>query len=306
MKGSRNSLASLRIFAAAARTLNFSRTAETLHLTQSAVSKHIAALEDRLGCALFKRMPTGLRLTHAGAVYLERIAAALRLIDEADALVAHPNSRVALNLAVSPSFAQFCLIPGLPEFFERHPGVRVNVRPRLLYERDRAERFDAEIQLHTGHVSGMSAQYLCGREMALVATPALLSRTPVRTVRDLDRVPLLKRAQRGYGWDEWRAEVAPLWPGPSATAPEFEGFSVLLPAVLNGLGAAVMPLCMVLPQLQDGRLVRPLGETVEGRYGYFLLQPRPNVGGPYADALCAWVTERAERLNRDVRQLLGR
>ncbi len=306
MKGSRNSLTSLRIFAAAARTLNFSRTAEAMHLTQSAVSKHIAALETRLGCALFKRMSTGLRLTHAGAVYLERIAAALRLIDEAEAMVSHPNTRVALNLAVSPSFAQFCLIPALPEFFERHPGVRVNVRPRLLYGRDRTERFDAEIQLHTGHVSGMSAQYLCGREMALVAAPALLARTPVCSVADLDKVTLLKRAQRGYGWDEWRAEMAPMWPGPPASAPEFEGFSVLLPAVLNGLGAAVVPLCMVLQQLQDGRLVRPLGEAVEGRYGYFLLQPRPNVGGPYAEALCAWVAERAEKLNQEVRRFLGR
>src|SRR3546814_5687228 len=89
-----------------------------------------------------------------------------------------------------------------------HPGIRVNVRPRLLYGRGEAERFDAEIQLHAGYVSGMSAQYLCGREMTLVATPGLLQRHPVRCVDDLDGLPLLKRAQRGYGWDEWRADVA--------------------------------------------------------------------------------------------------
>lgn len=303
MKGSRNSLTSLRIFLEAARALNFSRTAEALHLTQSAVSKHIGALEGRLGGQLFKRLPGGLRLTHAGALYLERVAAGLRLIDEADALVARPGSRVALNLAVSPSFAQFCLIPGLREFFDLHPEVRVNVRPRLLYGRDRAERFDAEIQLHTGHVAGMSAQYLCGREMTLVAAPDLLARTPVRCLDDLEQVTLLKRAQRGYGWDEWKAEVAPLWHGPTASAPEYEGFSVLLPAVLAGLGVAIVPLCMVLDHLRAGALERPLGEVVDGRYGYFLLQPRPNVGGPYADALCAWVSERAGRLDAQVQAL---
>lgn len=303
MKGSRNSLTSLRIFLEAARTLNFSRAGENLHLTQSAVSKHIGALEDRLGCPLFKRLPVGLRLTHAGALYLERVAAGMRLIDEAEAMVAHPGSRVALNLAVSPSFAQFCLIPGLREFFDLHPEVRVNVRPRLLYGRDRAERFDAEIQLHTGHVAGMSAQYLCGREMTLVAAPSLMARTPIRTLDDLDRATLLKRAQRGYGWDEWKADVAPLWSGPAASAPEYEGFSVLLPAVLAGLGVAVVPLCMVLEQLRCGALVRPLGEVVEGRYGYFLLQPRPNVGGPYAEALCAWVSGQADALNARVRAL---
>jgi len=306
MKGTRNSLVSLRIFLEAARTLNFSRCAEVLHLTQSAISKHIGALEARLGVQLFKRLSTGLRLTHAGAVYFERVAAALRLIDEADAMVAHPDSRVALNLAVSPSFAQFCLIPGLREFFDQHPEVRVNVRPRLLYGRDRTERFDAEIQLHTGHVPGMSAQYLCGREMTLVAAPGLLARTPLQSLEDLDHVPLLKRAQRGYGWDEWKTDVAPMWPGPSDAAPEYEGFSVLLPAALSGLGAAIVPVCMVLAQLRSGELVRPLGEAVDGRHGYFLLQPRPNVGGPYAEALCAWVAERAAALNAEVQDLLGR
>jgi len=304
MKGSRNSVTSLRIFLAAARSLNFSRSAEELSLTQSAVSKHISALEGRLGVALFQRLPTGLRLTYAGALYFERIGAALRLIDEADALVAQPGSRVALNVAVSPSFAQFCLLPELAGFFAKHPGIRVNVRPRLLYGRSEAERFDAEIQLHAGYVSGMSAQYLCGREMALVATPGLLRRHTVRCADDLDGLPLLKRAQRGYGWDEWRAEVAPLWPGPSVTAPEYEGFSVLLPAVMHGLGAAIVPLCMVLQPLRDGTLCRPLGEVVEGRFGYYLMRPRPNVGGPYTDAFCAWTLERAQVLSRAVRAYL--
>ncbi len=305
MKGSRQSLTSLRIFLASARHLNFSRAAEELSLTQSAVSKHIQALESRLGVSLFKRLPAGLRLTYAGALYLERVGAAMRLLDEAEALVAAPDARVALNIAVSPSFAQFCLIPGLREFFEEHPDIRINVRPRLVHGREKAERFDAEIQLHTGHMSGMSAQYLCGREMALIGATALFARKPVRTIADLATVPLLKRAQRGYGWDEWKSEVAPLWPGPAATAPEYEGFSVLMPAVLNGLGVAIAPLCMVLDPLRAGQLQRPLGETVEGRHGYYLMRPRPDVGGPYLDAFCDWIMARAALLNDDVNALRG-
>ena len=297
MKGSRNSLSSLRVFLAAGKHLNFSRAAEELHLTQSAVSKHIQALEEKLGTALFKRTPTGLRVTYAGALYMEKITAAVRLIDEADALVAHPNARVNLNIAVSPSFAQFCLIPNLSEFFELHPEIRINVRPRLMLGRDKSERFDAEIQLHTGYVSGMSTQYLGGREMALIASPALLQRHPVSSVDDLAALPLLKRAQRGYSWDDWKSEMAPMWPGPSASAPEYEGFSVLLPAVLHGLGVAIVPLCMVNTHLRDGSLVRPLGESVEGRYGYYLMLPRPNQGGPYLEAFCDWVIALGSRLN---------
>lgn len=306
MKGSRNSLVTLRIFLTAARTLNFSRSAERLNITQSAVSKHIGALEARLGVALFKRLPSGLRLTHAGTVYYERVNTALQLLDEADAMVSNPMTRVALNIAVSPSFAHACMIPALPEFFALHPEVRVNIRPRLFYGRGQAERFDAEIQLHTGNVAGMSAEYLCGREMTLVASPELLARHPLRRIDDLDSVPLLKRAQRGYSWDEWRTEIAPLWAGPSATTtPEYEGFSVLLPAVLHGLGAALVPIAMVLEPLRTGALVRPLNEVVESRYAYYLMRPRPNVGGAYVDTFCEWVFQRAQRLNQAVHAQIG-
>lgn len=297
MKGSRNSLVSLRVFVAASGHLNFSRTAEDLHMTQSAVSKHIQALESKLGASLFKRAPTGLQLTYAGAIYLESISAALRLIDEADAKVAHPSARVNLNIAVSPSFAQHCLFPRFQEFFDRHPEIRINVRPRLLFNRDKSERFDAEIQLHTGHRSGMTCDYLCGREMCLVVAPSLLARSPIGSIGDLDRVPLLKRAQRGYGWDEWKSEMAPDWRGPRENAPEYEGFSMLLPALQHGLGAAIVPLCLVRNSLARGDLLRPFGEVVSGRFGYYLMQPRPLQGGPYLNAFIGWVGELAAELN---------
>ncbi|MNT13810.1 DNA-binding transcriptional activator GcvA [compost metagenome] len=99
--------------------------------------------------------------------------------------------------------------------------------------------------------------------------------------------------------------MAPLWSGPVATAPEYEGFSILLPAVMNGLGAGIMPLCMVMDQLDSGQLVRPFGETVEGRYGYHLMQPRPNVGGPYCQAFCDWVIAQGQNLNARTRSFAG-
>lgn len=299
MKGSRNSLSTLRVFLAASQTLNFSRAAEELHLTQGAVSKHIQALEARLGCTLFKRTPTGLRITHAGAVYLEKASAAMRLIDEANALVSHPDARVNLNIAVAPAFAQRCLIPNLPEFFALHPEVRINLRPRLLFGREKSERFDAEIQLHTGHMSGMVNRYLCGREMGFVAAPALLARQPVRTIDNLSKLTLFRRAQRGYSWDEWKAEMAPAWEGPPEHSPEFEGFTLLLPALLHGLGGAIVPLCIVQSLIRTGELVRPFGEAVEGRYGYYLMEPRPLQGGPYLNAFCDWVKGLAKRLLAD-------
>jgi len=305
MKGSRDSLKSLRIFLSAARTLNFSRSAEELNMTQSAVSKHVFALEQRLGAALFHRKSRGLELTYAGRQYLNRIAPALNLIDEANALVAHTDARAALNVSVSPSFAHYCLIPRLPEFFAQHPNIRLNIRPRLLYDLQESDPFDAAIQLHTGHAAGITTEYLCGREMALVAAPGLLADSPVHQVSDLDKLVLLKRAQRGYGWNEWRAGVAPNWAGPSATAPEFEGFSMLLPAVTHGLGAAIVPVFMVLDELKEGTLTRPLGEAVSGRYAYYLMRPAARRYDPHIEAFSEWLMHISKSLQADVERYLS-
>ncbi|WP_158238270.1 LysR substrate-binding domain-containing protein [Pollutimonas nitritireducens] len=306
MKGSRDSLKSLRIFISAAQTLNFSRSAEELSLTQSAVSKHIFTLEQRLGTALFDRKARGLELTYAGIQYLKRIGPAVHLIDEASALVAHSDARAALNVVVSPSFAHFCLLPNLSEFFAKHPHIKLNIRPRLLYEPQAFEPFDAAIQLHTGHAGGLSTEYLCGREMALVAAPDLVQRERAFSIADLDRLVLLKRAQRGYNWSEWRAVMAPNWSGPPADAPEYEGFSMLLPAVTHGLGAAIAPLCMTLDALDQGTVVRPLGEAVIGRYAYYLMKPAARRYDPHVEAFSDWVMYSARQLQQRVNDFISR
>jgi LysR family glycine cleavage system transcriptional activator len=70
-----------------------------------------------------------------------------------------------------------------------------------------------------------------------------------------------------------------------------------MPALLNGLGAAIVPLCIGQSALASGALVRPFSEAVPGRYGYYLMQSRPLQGGPYLEAFTGWVQELAGSLN---------
>jgi DNA-binding transcriptional LysR family regulator len=304
MKGSRDSLKTLGIFQSAARTLNFSRSAEELNITQSSVSKHINALEQRLGTALFNRKAKGLELTYAGTQYFKRIVPALTLIEEANALVAPGDIREALTVAVSPSFAQYSLIPHLSQFYAEHPNIRLNIRPRLLFDSTDVEPFDAAIQLHTGSAGGLATKYLCGREMSLIVAPQLLAGRRVRDINEFNPLQLLKRAQRGYSWNEWRAEVAPHWSGPTETSPVYEGFSMLLPAVFHGLGAAVVPLCMVLDRLESGELVRPFGEVATGRYAYYLMRPSSRRYDPHIEVFSAWLMHHAAALGTRLQSYL--
>lgn len=73
----------VRYILAVAEHENFRRAAEAVHVAQSALSKHVAELEERLGVKLFDRLPNGVRLTQAGRVYTEEARRSLELIERA-------------------------------------------------------------------------------------------------------------------------------------------------------------------------------------------------------------------------------
>ncbi|HZF77632.1 MAG TPA: LysR family transcriptional regulator, partial [Acetobacteraceae bacterium] len=125
VKTATHSLLTLRIFVASARSLNLSRAADRMHMTQGAISKHIKALENRLGMDLFTRHARGLQLTDAGLAYLEGIEPALAAIDGAEARLAallHQGDRI--TLAVPPAVAGW-VAPAVAGFMQRHPGITV-------------------------------------------------------------------------------------------------------------------------------------------------------------------------------------
>ena len=110
------SLANLRVFVTVARLGSFTRAAEHINLTQSAVSKQVAALEDALGVSLFVRAG-GVRLTSAGRDFLHKIEPALEQITRTVETLAQEDDEAAVvNLLAPPAVLQFWLISLLPDF----------------------------------------------------------------------------------------------------------------------------------------------------------------------------------------------
>src|SRR5207247_3208050 len=122
------SLMALQCFDAAVRHLSFTRAAEELSLTQSAISRQIRALEDFLGRQLFQRVKQRLVLTTAGEAY----AAAIRDVpDRAEAatlqLMAYSGEGGVLTLAILPTFGARWLVPRLGSFTARYPDIQLNL-----------------------------------------------------------------------------------------------------------------------------------------------------------------------------------
>src|SRR3546814_11149583 len=102
--------------------MSFTKAAAELHLTQSAVSRQIALMEETLGLLLFQRVRQRLVLTDAGEQYAEAVRAALDQIQEATVtLLAHKGRGGALRIATAPAFATKWLIPRLARFNSAHP-----------------------------------------------------------------------------------------------------------------------------------------------------------------------------------------
>src|SRR3546814_6958799 len=119
-------LGALQAFEATARLGSFSRAAEELSLTHSAVYRQVAGLEERLGVQLFTRVRRRVSLTDAGAEYAGRVRHHLEQLEkDTSGLVARARLGNSLHLAVLPTLATTWLIPRLPAFGQRSEERRV-------------------------------------------------------------------------------------------------------------------------------------------------------------------------------------
>ena len=173
-------------FEAAARNLSFTKAAEELFLTQSAVSRQIKALENHLGVALFERRPRSLILTDAGQALYRVTTDVLERLQNAVDQIGSVNRTRQLSITTTTGFASLWLIPRLPRFTSLHPAIDVRISATtdmLNLERslvDLAIRYCPPETVPDGTIR------LFGEEILPVCSPALLR----------DRSRPLKRPQQ--------------------------------------------------------------------------------------------------------------
>jgi LysR family glycine cleavage system transcriptional activator len=267
------STAALLAFDAAARHESFTLAAEELSLTQSAVCRQIAALEEFLGVELFRRTRRGVRLTDAGLSYSRQISSRLDAV-ERDTLtvMAHHGSGATVELAVVPTFATRWLLPRLQDFFALHPGVSVNLstrtRPFLFDDTE----FDAAIYFGDAGWPGTDAHYLMRENPVPVCSPRLLTGRDQLTPADIASLPLLQQTTRPYAWRQWFSALG-MRIDYDMTGPRLELFSMLAQAAMHDLGVALIPPFLIQEELDSGRLVAPCAQRYLSERAYYLIIP---------------------------------
>jgi DNA-binding transcriptional LysR family regulator len=297
----RMDLRHLQTFAAAAEHGSFTRAAQSLSVTQAAVSKHIAALEEQLQVTLFERSGRSMSLTEAGQRLYDYARRIFDLMDEAARELGQAAASVhgTLRIAASSVPAQSLVPMLLTEFHELYPDVHESV---VFSDSAAATAAVENAAAELGIVGEMPnsprirARPIAEDELVLVVSPhhPLAVRKKV-TLAELRQEPLIVR-ESGSGSQHCveRALVAAgLAPDELHVAMEMNSIDAIRAAVASGAGAAFLSRSTIQRDVDDGRLVSLPVQGVRARRQLYLITDPKRIPTPAGRAFATFVEQRA-------------
>lgn len=265
-------LKSLEAFAVVGRTESIAKAAKLLHLTPSAVSHRIRALEAHVGAPLFDRSNRGLTLTEAGIHYFYEIDSVFKRIDEATTRLREGGLVNTLVVNVVHALAISWIFPRLSEFYDKHPDLNLSFQPKTSLEYSTTAPNDlrgrVEIRFGLGDWPGFHCEEILRCRAMPVCSPALAKK--LKSPADLADHPMIHVSLNREAWPEWLD---------AAGHPDLRGAQNLVfddtelkrHAALNGLGVALGLDALVANDLASGALVAPFSFTIETEKRYYLL-----------------------------------
>jgi LysR family glycine cleavage system transcriptional activator len=295
------SLNALRCFEAAARSGSFSRAAEELNVTQSAVSHQVRQLEDWFGLTLFDRQGRQTIPTAKGQELARSLAEAFDIMAAACRRLQQNEHGPALTIAALPSFATIWLIPRLSQFFREHPEVSVKVVYAFAGQKLDFDEIDiAVLWGPPGEWEGFRATKLLPGATAPICNPIFLDREgPFDVPQAILGKPLLHDDDR-LDWQNWMRHAGLKHAGP-APGPIFQDFNLLRAATLAGQGIALCPLSLIADDLLSGRLVQLFDIAIKEDYAYTIVEPASGKGrrSEALEVFKQWLRETASNAAQD-------
>lgn len=280
-------LHALRAFEAAARHASFTKAADELCVTRSAISHRIQLLEELLGESLFQREARSLALTAKGAAYLTTVRKALESLEAvalhgAASMVWHP-----VTVATPPTFARMVLVPRLADFYTAHPDIELAVQLSVPLLDLSAPGADVEIRFGTGSYPNLESRLLFDEPVFPVCSPSHRERCGgLGRPADLQRATLLRSALEP--WKPWFAAADLPWEEPQA-GPRFEDLALLYQAAADGHGVALARATLVRPLLEAGRLVSLFDIGARSPHAYYLVFRRQAAERPEVASFLDWI-----------------
>lgn len=264
-------------FEATARLNSFTRAASELNVTQGAISRQIALIEDMLGTHLLDRTTRSVCLTQAGEQYFQASREALLALAEATHQVRRRHGGQQVTVATSTALASLWLLPRIPEFNRCHEGIDLRIVAEDHVKDLRKLDCDLAIYYLKEPPQDINSTPVCHEEVFPVCSPDYLSRQPaLATHQDLAHCTWLwlDDSERDWiSWREWfrRLGLPPLTPRNKIN---LNSYTMVIQAALSGQGVALGWSNMVEPHLKAGTLVRPISDVLKTEGQFFVLEPK--------------------------------
>lgn len=281
-------LRSFRVLEAAARHQNYTRAADELHLTHSAVSHQIHALESTLGVRLFERSGRQMRATETGRQLAQDVRATLDALAAAVERVRGAESANSITVSVLPSFAAAWLVARLGGFLERHPQVELRLESTTALADFRNDGVDVAIRYGSGNWEDLECVKLFDDEVFPTLSPKLRRSARVRSPADLARVPLLRI--RNQPWAPWFAAAGLVQTEPRR-GPVFNDSELALQAAIQGQGVVLARGSLAAAKLRAGVLVAPFKQRIPSPQTCFLVYPPQHARKASVQLFRDWLLE---------------
>jgi LysR family glycine cleavage system transcriptional activator len=286
------SIIALKCFEASARHLSFTKAANELYLSQSAVSRQIKKLEQLLGCMLFERIKQRLVLTDAGTEYADKISDILKQLHVATSDIRN-NVSGRIRVGVEDALTTRWLIPKLIDFQKIFPDIETEILSDLQQLYIQREGYDVGILCGDGRWPDLDSQYLMPEELVAICTPELLKKYgPIQDIKNVLNYPLIHHTANPSGTKYW-LETAGLTEAEIEALPglRFEHFRLLVDAAEQGLGLTIVPRYFISVELNRGSLALASKKSLVCNDNYYVVTPKSRAPDPKVQALTTWLLE---------------
>lgn len=311
MKFQSPSLVELHAFLTVCELGSFRRAADKLCVTQAAVSRAVARLEQQLDCRLFDRSATGVTVTTRGQQFQNAMGVHVAGL-EAGMSSWHrkPKSRT-LRLSVVPTLGSRWLVPRLTAMQIAHPDL--NIELRQFHYDDDFTRDDVDIWIEVKRPGrpwprGMRAQYLLGKEVLPVCSPKVfkqLGNYAQFDAKDLTQLPLLYHTNFPNNWSLWMQNMG-VNPANLELGAGFDLGNNLIIAACADMGVAVIQPCLIESELASGKLIIPYPKSVSTERGYYVCYRPASSNLDAIIAFSKWVQVQAVETESRLTFILGK
>lgn len=284
------SLRTIKTFLIAARHQNFTRAAETLCISQAAVSRQIRELEEALGSELFVRNGRSIELTDAGSILFDAVQLSFGNIYRATERIRDRDaSKNSVTLCCSPSFSRLWLVPRIQAFLKDNPDIDLNiVATHNVFALEPGTQPDIFVSKWRSIQEGYSSRALFCDVVYPVCSPQYLADNPqVRSLEGIRDAYLLSLTPHGRSqvsehidWNLWLTYQNLDWRARDAGAGQFlaNDYSTLVELARQHQGVALGYGFLVESLLDSGQLVRPVAQSMvlEDTLNYLAIRDEKN------------------------------